>query len=486
MTTARDLSILHTARLAELLHREHDATAEFLVALADFDRRRLWLELGYASLFCFLHQELGLSKGTAHYRKVAAQLVREFPEVVEPLRDGRLCITSIVELANVLTVENRRQVLPRFFHRSRREARALAAEIRPDATAPRREIVTAVGRRATAVGPRDGDAARSVQPVEPDPNGRREAAPTAEGTPPVQGRRREAAELPDVGLQAGAARPDGPPIDPVPTSPPRNAHGSAGLGTARPLEVEPLTAELRRLHVTVSREFLEKLEAARAAMSHARPGARAEEILEAGLDLLLKRHAGRRGLVARPPRSRVARRTGDRSSAVPASVKRAVWRRDGGRCQWPLASGGVCGSTLRVELDHVVPRARGGPSSVENCRLLCRLHNGLAAKLAFGSDWMNRFTRGGPGPAEVPKVSEPEAAWVAEEGAPAQACGPVPGRGPAPRRALPEPVPRTIPATIPPQRRPTIRPSAPTSMSSAAGRSGSPGMSTISPVSAVT
>src|SRR5437016_10447588 len=53
---------------------------------------------------------------------------------------------------------------------------------------------------------------------------------------------------------------------------------------------EPLTGQLSRLHVTVSRRFLEKLEAARAALSHARPGASAEDVLEidkgaAALDL---------------------------------------------------------------------------------------------------------------------------------------------------------------------------------------------------------
>ena len=78
---------------------------------------------------------------------------------------------------------------------------------------------------------------------------------------------------------------------------------------------------------------------------------------------------------------------------VPAHVKRAVWARDGGRCQWPVEGGGICGSTLRIELDHVVPRARGGPSTVENTRLLCKVHNDLAARHAFGDDWMDRFSR---------------------------------------------------------------------------------------------
>jgi hypothetical protein len=50
MDTAREL----TAKLAALLRREHDAMADLLVALADFDARRAWAELGHTSLFWFL------------------------------------------------------------------------------------------------------------------------------------------------------------------------------------------------------------------------------------------------------------------------------------------------------------------------------------------------------------------------------------------------------------------------------------------------
>jgi len=28
---------------------------------------------------------------------------------------------------------------------------------------------------------------------------------------------------------------------------------------------------------------------------------------------------------------------------------------------------------VRTEIDHVVPRGRGGPSTVSNCRILCKL-----------------------------------------------------------------------------------------------------------------
>jgi len=182
--------------------------------------------------------------------------------------------------------------------------------------------------------------------------------------------------------------------------------------TASPRSVtEPLTADLHRLHVTVSTRFMRKLEAARDALSHSHPGADAEAILEAGLDLLIERTAKRKGLVAkprpaqRPPSCTAGKGRGEgesRGSAgkatgsryIPAPVRREVWVRDEGRCQWPTADGGVCGSTRRVQYDHIVPVARGGESSAAGLRILCATHNDLAARQAFGDAWMDRFTGG--------------------------------------------------------------------------------------------
>jgi hypothetical protein len=50
------------------------------VALAEFDRKRSWIELGYASLFAFLRHRLELSKGAAFFRFKAAELIQRYPE----------------------------------------------------------------------------------------------------------------------------------------------------------------------------------------------------------------------------------------------------------------------------------------------------------------------------------------------------------------------------------------------------------------------
>jgi hypothetical protein len=154
--------------------------------------------------------------------------------------------------------------------------------------------------------------------------------------------------------------------------------------------VEPLTSELSRLHVTVSRRFLSKLAAAKDALSHSHPGANEEQILEAALDLLLEKTAKRRGLVGKPRKEPPP----SQSDAVPAHVRRAVWLRSGGRCEWALESGEVCGSTHQLELDHhPIPKAHGGPATIEDIRVHCKPHNLEGARRVFGDACMDRYTR---------------------------------------------------------------------------------------------
>jgi hypothetical protein len=76
--------------------------------------------------------------------------------------------------------------------------------------------------------------------------------------------------------------------------------------------------------------------------------------------------------------------------AIPAHVRHAVWRRDHGQCTHVNSAGERCRSRFRVEPDHLIPHALGGPETVENLFLKCRVHNTLAAHRAFGREHMER------------------------------------------------------------------------------------------------
>src|SRR5512138_3425284 len=131
-------------RIVALFRKEWGSMADCLVQLADFDRDKAWRELGYGSLFQYLRVEVGLSAGAASYRKTAVELIQKVPEVTAALGDGRLCMSSIIEVAKVLTPENQAEVLPRFFGLSRREAEVVVASLRPADVIPLRDVVTSV------------------------------------------------------------------------------------------------------------------------------------------------------------------------------------------------------------------------------------------------------------------------------------------------------------------------------------------------------
>ena len=274
--------------LSRLITRERHSAADFLVALADFDQRRGWEALGHRSLFDFLKRELKCSSGAASHRSAAARLIPRFPAVEAALRAGDLCLSSLRHLARVLRPENEADYLPRFFGLSAREAEALAAELLPRAVQPRREVVTLL---------------KPVHPVH-----------TCEQARPERGQRGETAAQPAPELTRSllssaptsvSASTPAVSVLPLPSGERAGVRGAmtnSTLPLQAPLptrEVEPLSADLRRLHLTVSTRLLGKLESAKAGLAHAMPGATTEQVLEAALDLLLEKQARRRGLVKR-------------------------------------------------------------------------------------------------------------------------------------------------------------------------------------------
>ena len=131
-----------------LLRKEQAAMADFLVALADFDRRRGWEALGP-------RQPLRLPAR----RAAALQRARPTGGSARP----RACSSASPRLDRAaarrpalplhhrpswprsLTEENRAEVLPRFFGLSAREAQEIVAELQPREAPATRTVVTGAG-----------------------------------------------------------------------------------------------------------------------------------------------------------------------------------------------------------------------------------------------------------------------------------------------------------------------------------------------------
>src|SRR5687767_13675540 len=125
-----------TTRLFEIRKHERSLLVELLGLLAELDRRRTVLALGYSSLFSFCTDRLGLTKASAFRRTTAARLLARFPVIAEYLADGRLNLTTLVELRDVLDEAHATQILDRAAGRTEDQVKELVAALRPQPAPP--------------------------------------------------------------------------------------------------------------------------------------------------------------------------------------------------------------------------------------------------------------------------------------------------------------------------------------------------------------
>src|SRR3954471_547054 len=114
-------------QLKSLLKEERSCMVQFLLLLGEFDAQKQYLECGYASLWDFTRRALGQSEAMTHYRINAARTLRRFPQALEPLRDGRLCMTTLATLSSVLTQDNCDEVLNEAMGKTKNEILRLKA-----------------------------------------------------------------------------------------------------------------------------------------------------------------------------------------------------------------------------------------------------------------------------------------------------------------------------------------------------------------------
>jgi hypothetical protein len=203
--------------------------------------------------------------------------------------------------------------------------------------------------------------------------------------------------------------------------------GSAGA--SEPADEAEQQRELRyRVQFTASQEFVDLLEEASNLIGHETPRATLPEIQVLALRALVqelrvrKRAASRKnpapvqvqasepaparpvhvGLATAPAAAPATPATPVRRGTrhIPASVRRAVFDRDGACCSYRDERGERCRETLGLEVHHRHAHALGGPGTLDNLELRCRVHNTLAAEQDFGRGYMD-FARGvtdGPAP----------------------------------------------------------------------------------------
>lgn len=161
--------------------------------------------------------------------------------------------------------------------------------------------------------------------------------------------------------------------------------------------IEPIDAVRHSVKFTVGAEFMAELNEVKAALSHLVPDGNLEAVLRLCMQKTLDDCARRQRADVKAPRETIEGRMKAKRKKltryVTAAVRRAVWKRDGGRCTFVGPDGKRCGSTFRLQLDHLRPHAWGGEATIENLALRCAVHNLHRAREHFGAAHMSKFTR---------------------------------------------------------------------------------------------
>jgi hypothetical protein len=321
-------------QLKQLVEKEQSLTLGILLQLVEVKERGLYLEKAFSSLTEYCIHELGYGESLAWRRVRASSVIQEFPEVYDLMKQGRLSFSAVLQIARVIDASNKNSLLPRVVGKSKSQIDKILAEYHLPVAIP------------------DMAKARIVKKQAPAQSSERTGGP---------------------GLGENSLHSEGKYDPTVKNSTP---------------EIEVVLAKMFEIRFAADEELMELIKWLKSHLSHKYAnGASFLEIFKYAMKYVRERE----DLSKRKTSKRKSDAKSD-SRYIPKNVKQRVWNRDSGKCTFVGSNGKRCNSDYNLQFDHhPVPYARGGPSTVDNLRLLCAKHNKFTAELTYGENYIKKF-----------------------------------------------------------------------------------------------
>lgn len=365
--------------LRSLVTKERAITAEVVDAIAEVARRRIFLDLGFSSLFSYCTEGLGYSAASAQRRIDAARMLIELPEIKAEISDGSLNFSQISLVAQSL-----------------RQKCKLDSTIEADADG-KRELLDSIkgldARRAQEVIARKLDmpiVERDSVKAQKNESVRLETTFTKSQFEILERAREVASHATDGGWSdvfAYLAEDFLKRRDPLRKGTKSNKRKLDRSGTRHETS-NGYGSDSGTDHR--SNQKTGNSNSNSNAQPHSTNATQAERAC---------------GMIAMPSEKLIAPVTQPslpigseipplaRSRTIPRHVRRLVFKRDR-CCKWidPL-TGRSCDSRFRLDVDHIEAWALGGTNDPWNLRLLCAAHNFRAAERRFGAARMRQYRR---------------------------------------------------------------------------------------------
>jgi len=138
--------------LKSLITQERATLVEIIDHLREVERRKLYLQKGYPSIFSWMTECLGYSEGAAQRRIQAMRLVQDLPEIEDKISSGKLSLCVASQLQSFLRRDDKRRreekieklskvekldLVSRLGGTSARECERALAQISPEMALPR-------------------------------------------------------------------------------------------------------------------------------------------------------------------------------------------------------------------------------------------------------------------------------------------------------------------------------------------------------------
>jgi len=380
-------------KLSELVKSERKITHEILLCIQQMDQTKAYAELGYPSLFEYLVKAQKYSEGAAQRRISAARLLRELPEIEKKVQEGNLNLTQLSKLASAtnqdqkatgkkVSTEQKRDLLEQMENKTGFETEQLLNQNFECNLKPKKEITPRKQayelhlkltpeqyeklKKAQSLLSHvvhDGGFAEIIEVLCEKFIQKKEGKALIKPSPR---RENESENKPTAGVAVEPMDNDQEPI------------AEAKSTAAKAVKSGENTQETRKGDKPAARREIgsgnQPTAGAAVKSEENNQGALEEAKATAGVAVKLTENTQETrdelGATAAPAVPNPRRRT-----ALPVSLQRLIYQRAQACCEYVSATGHRCRSRYQIQLDHIVPVAKGGGNEAANLRVLCRTHN---------------------------------------------------------------------------------------------------------------
>lgn len=370
-----------------IIAQDRRLTLRLLEHLHEIDRRKLYLESGFASTFDYCTKHLRLSEPSAARRIRTARCVARFPELYPLLESGELNLTVVSMVSKYLKPGNVDEIIARIKSRPKREVEKIVAEYEPKAAVSvdrvRMMVVPVMHVPDCPVTPvlPPSVALRSIVTSAPETSVMAVPGSTVIVTSAVS------AIVAQQSTVTGDSEisPKFESTNSKVCNATNQTEASAPASVSKHIEFE----RLARIEFTAHEALMSKLERVRSIAAHRLP---ADAPLECLISFMAEyflesedpaRRQARREARATEPETGETPSSAAKPRYIPVAVRDQVFVRDN-QCTYVSPGGHRCGSTHMLQIDHIKPVARGGASTIDNLRILCAYHNRLESERLMG------------------------------------------------------------------------------------------------------